>query len=931
MSQSPTLVAIDLETTGLDPQQDAILEIGAVKFKGDRIEDEFQTLINPGRAIPRAITALTGITDAMVLRSPRIADVLPELETFCGEDPIVGHNVRFDLGFLRARKLLRYNEAIDTFPIAAAMLPTAPRYSLGALAKTLGVLLPSAHRALDDTRATAGVYQALYKRALQLPLDTLAEIVNLQQDIDWGANLFFEEALRARSREMGIGRRGRAAFSGEDAPPRRGLPPADEVTPLDARQLAKLLEPQGPFDQHFQGYEYRPEQVKMLTAVARAFSEGKHLMVEAGTGTGKSFAYLIPAAQWAIQNGKRLVISTNTINLQEQLLTKDIPDLAAALKLPLEAALLKGRSNYVCPRRLDNARRHRPRQADEMRVLAKILVWLTLPEAERPAPTLGVGDRGPWLRLSAEDENCTTDTCLTRMKGVCPFFRARRAAEHAHLVVVNHALLLADIATENRVLPAYEYLVLDEAHHLEAATTEGLSFTASARELERTLRDLGGLNSGALGDVLGTLQRTVTPDRYIVLEAEATRIAERAVLAGEHGRNLFEAVSAFLETRRDGRAVSEYGQNERITPQVRGALGWGAVTAAWEQTQPSFDALAKALTRLRTILISLSEDPQLDVDELEEMASRLNLLARFFTDWVENLHGLVQQPDANRIYWAAAEGREGRVSLNAAPLHVGSLVEKHLWSAKESVVMASATMTTAGDFSYIRGRLNAGEAQTLAVGSPFDYQQSTLLYLATDIPEPFQRADYQNALEQGLIDLCLATHGRTLALFTSFAQLKQTATAIRGPLTRAGLEVYDQSDGTSRSALLDNFKTSDGAVLLGTRSFWEGVDVPGDALSVLVIAKLPFDVPDDPIIAARAETFERPFEQFSVPEAVLKFRQGFGRLIRTKTDRGVVAVFDRRIVSKGYGRTFLDSLPRCTVKRGPLAGLAADAKAWLNR
>lgn len=938
MSQ-PTLVALDIETTGLDAQRDAIIEIGAIRFRGDRIEGEFHTLLNPGRSIPRNVVELTGITDAMVARAPRADDKLPELAEFVGDDPVVGHNVRFDLSFLRNGRVLRYNEGVDTYPIASTLMPTATRYNLGALARQLGIVLPATHRALDDTRVTVAVYQALYKQALALPLQTLAEIVNLQQDVDWGANLLFEEALRARSRELA---RGRAVPSASLEPrqPVKGLLPVAEPTPLDADALAQLLEPNGAFAKRFASYEFRPQQVKMLKAVARAFSESRHAMVEAGTGTGKSFAYLVPAAQWAVQNGQRVVVSTNTINLQEQLLHKDVPDVEAALGLGVRAALLKGRNNYLCPRRLDNARRHRPKQADEMRVLAKVLVWLTQnPEetadgepAERPALNLGPGDRAAWGRLSAEDENCTLNTCQTRMQGRCGYFQARRAAEAAHIVIVNHALLLADIAANQLVLPAYQYLVLDEAHHLEAATTEALGFETTRIELDKQLKEMGSPTTGLLGAVLGALREALKPDAYVVVEAETVRAFERGSTAQEAGRAFFDAVGEFLAHRRDGRPISDYGQSERITPAMRGHIAWAAVAQAWEQARPSYDALARALGRVRTYLVELAEDDaEVDNEEVEELAADVHVQVRYYTHLIENLDGLVLKPDANLIYWAEADNRDGRVSLHAAPLHVGALVEKHLWQEKESVVMASATLTTGGSFGYVRGRLNATEIDEVVVGSPFDYGASTLLYLATDIPEPQLRVDYQKAVERGLIDLCSATRGRALVLFTSYAQLKQTANAIRGPLSKAGIDVYDQTNGSSRSALLENFKSSTAGVLLGTRSFWEGVDVPGDALSTLVITRLPFDVPDDPIIAARSETFERPFEQYSVPEAVLKFRQGFGRLIRTQSDRGVVAVFDRRILTKAYGRTFLESLPACTVKRAPLAQLAGEARAWLDR
>jgi DNA polymerase-3 subunit epsilon/ATP-dependent DNA helicase DinG len=257
-------------------------------------------------------------------------------------------------------------------------------------------------------------------------------------------------------------------------------------------------------------------------------------------------------------------------------------------------------------------------------------------------------------------------------------------------------------------------------------------------------------------------------------------------------------------------------------------------------------------------------------------------------------------------------------------------MERHLWYEKTSLVVTSATLSTGGEFDYLKERLNAYDVDELSLGSPFDYETAALLYLVNDIPEPGDRHGHQRALESGLINLCQATGGRTLVLFTAYNQLRETAQAITPILAKAGIAVFEQGQGASRHALLETFRSTEQAVLLGTRAFWEGVDVPGEALSVLVIAKLPFDVPSDPIVAARAETFDDSFYQYSLPEAILSFRQGFGRLIRTQSDRGVVAVFDRRVLTKRYGHFFIDSLPPCTTRVGPLADLPRTAAQWLN-
>ncbi|MCX6039135.1 MAG: exonuclease domain-containing protein [Chloroflexi bacterium] len=341
------IVALDLETTGLDSQTDAIIEIGAVRFEGNRIEDEFTTLINPGRHIPEFITGLTGISDEMVRQAPHIRDALEELAAFIGNAPILGHNIQFDLSFFKKFKLFELNENIDTYELAAVLMPSASRYNLGALGQQLGIPLPATHRALDDARVTAAAFQRLYAQAMEMPIDLLAEIVRHSEPIQWDGAWAFNQALRSRAhtsvqakRVLGEQVRGPLFEAKEEKHKTPPLQVPKEPVPIDPEESASVLEHGGPFSRFFESYEYRPEQVEMLRAVANALSNGHHLMVEAGTGVGKSLAYLVPAALFALQNNTRVVISTNTINLQDQLIKKDIPDLCAALgleQLPLPA------------------------------------------------------------------------------------------------------------------------------------------------------------------------------------------------------------------------------------------------------------------------------------------------------------------------------------------------------------------------------------------------------------------------------------------------------------------------------------------------------------------------------------------------------------------------------------------------------------------
>lgn len=932
----PTIVALDIETTGLDPQKDAILEIGAVRFNGRRIENEWSTLINPGRLIPPFITQITGITNEMVAHAPPLRAVLGELVDFVGDSPILGHNVGFDLAFLRRNKILGYNEVMDTYEMASVLLPNAGRYNLGALAQTLAVPYPpeDIHRALTDARVTQGVFLRLNELAFELPLDVLAEIVRMSEPLEWRGFWAFRYVLQQRSREVARGRpagpsSARLLFGEPGARAFKALQPRVEPCALDADEVAAILEFGGPFSRHFPAFEHRPQQVEMLRAVAEALSKGRHLMVEAGTGVGKSLAYLIPAALWAVKNERRVVISTNTINLQDQLIHKDIPDVRAALGLDFQAAVLKGRSNYLCPRRMENLRRRGPESSDEMRVLAKILVWLqNSSTGDRTEINLnGPVEREVWLRVSAEDEGCSTENCLQRTGGACPFFRAHLAAQSAHLLIVNHALLLADIATGNRVLPDYDYLIVDEAHHLEEATTEALSFRVTQFEIERLIRGLGGTSSGTLGWAMGSMEKVLSSTDLAAFQQLAHGVTDYAFQFDALSRQFFATLNQFLFEQREGKPVGPYAHQERILPATRAQPAWGEVEMAWDEAERALRLLLETLSKVAQ---GVGEAMDELMEEGQDLFAQLSSLYRQLRDIHDHVHALVFEPDPGRVYWIEIQSDGKRLSLHAAPLHIGPLMQRYLWHEKTSVILTSATLTAAGEFDYLRGRLYADDACELALGSPFDYETAALVYVPDDIPEPSDRRNYQYALERSLIQLCKATGGRTLVLFTSYAQLRNTAQAISPILAEAEILVYEQGEGASPHALLETFRSADKAVLLGTRAFWEGVDVPGEALSVLVIAKLPFDVPSDPIVSARSETFEDPFNQYSLPEAILRFRQGFGRLIRTQSDRGVVAILDRRVLTKRYGRLFIESLPTCTVRIGPLAALPRAAAKWLN-
>ena len=698
------------------------------------------------------------------------------------------------------------------------------------------------------------------------------------------------------------------------------LKPTSNPKPLDVEALSAMVEEGGPLEEYLPHYEYRPQQVEMLKAVARAFNEGEHRLIEAGAGIGKSLAYLLPTVHFAVENDRHVVVSTNTINLQDQLFKKDIPDLQEIL--PFEAALLKGRNNYLCLRKFSYLKRRGGLTAPEIGVRAKILVWLpTTMTGDRVELNLLEGEEQVWARLSAE-EPCEPDKCPFLRE--CYFYRARRRAEGAHVIVVNHALLLSDMMAENRALPQYRHLIIDEAHHLEDRATEQLSAEADQRWIYALLEriDSRGKAYAVLNRLSASLKERGAPSTLgREVEGYIEVVRQQVVNSRQSLRTFLEALSLFLAQHRKGN--ERYDERIRLTSALRVQPDWVQVEMAWEPLSQSLARLAEGLRVVHRGLLGLGEEYDDLIFELMERENELHTLR-------QEMEAIIAQPQPGRIYWATIAAGEEQISLHDAPLHVGDILRENLFAPLETLLLTSATLRTGGEFSYIRERLGLEDAEELTLGSPFDYETSTLIFIPTDIPEP-NTPGYVKAANEALFHLCLAVGGKTLALFTSKAHLLEAHKALARPLEERGIQVYGQGIDGSRHRILENFRHQPQSVLLGTRSFWEGIDVMGEALSCLVIARLPFPVPDDPIFAARSEAYEDPFGQYAVPQTVLRFRQGFGRLIRSKTDRGIVVVLDKRVLTKYYGSVFIDSLPQCAIQQGSVEELPRIAAEWIER
>jgi DNA polymerase III epsilon subunit family exonuclease len=1004
---SRSYIALDLEATGMHPERDEVIEIGAVKFRDGQVVDRWESYVRPSQPVPYKVTQLTGIRTSDVARAPKIGEVAPALVRFVGDSPIIGQSVELDMAMLARAGVRLKNVQWDTFELATLLVPEAAVYNLRAVAQKLGVDLEEgqAHRALADAELTMRVFLALRERIEDLPLEVVSEISRSTARSDWPLRLLFQElehekAKTAFSSGLGSSIRSQLASKGHsDAELDVGLlrRPDDGYTyepegigyegkyPIDLTELEAILKPGGAMSQAFEQYEYRPQQVEMAQAVASAFNKGHHLVVEAGTGTGKSVGYLLPAILYALRTGEKVVVSTSTINLQDQLFNKDLPLLHAvlegkgpgirdkgagkkhkgaqedsalstqhsALKLPpFRSSLMKGKRNYICLRRWYQFRRNSPASVDQLRVMVKVMIWLPGTERGDRNELLLLNDENDvWSHLSVSEEGCPLYECRVRQKGLCFFDRAKRQAQAAHVLVVNHSLLLADLAMGGGVLPEYNHLIIDEAHNLEEEATDALGFTVDRRGMMKLLDGLSVAPGGDFrsDDFLTALRAALAAELNKAREGKSkgTKVTHEALRAVDDAISklrpaiekakysaidLFGNLISVLEVYQDEQNV--YDLRQRIIESVRRHPAWGQVEIVWDNLGLQLKQVEEGLLNISNMLGEPDWDsavvpPDAGGATYSDLVIELRNHLTGVHEIRTNANAAVTNPDEGAVYWLEARVKGGDVALKCAPLHVGPLLDRYLFSAKRTVVLTSATLSTDSDFSYICERLGLNSTKELQLSAPFDYQKAALICVPSDMPEPGTQG-YQRHLELMLIEMCKASQGRALVLFTSHSAVRTTYRAIQRPLEDAGIMVLGHNIDGSRKQLLERFKNNPRTVLLGTSSFWEGIDVVGDALSVLAIAKLPFAVPSDPVFAARSEGFDDPFNQYSVPYAILKFKQGFGRLIRSHTDRGVVAVLDRRVLSKRYGQAFLDSLPECTIKRGLTANLPSEVADWLR-
>lgn len=921
------VIVLDTETTGLSFQESKLIEISAARLRGREVVDRFDTFVHPGCPIPEEITKLTSITDADVASAPSAEEAVAALADFVGGCPVIAHNATFDRTFIESvRGGVKVSDIwIDSLALSRIALPRLNSHKLSHLAELFDCSEVS-HRANDDVDALCGVWRILLTALADLPRGLARRLADMHPEVSWSYRPIFSylagedpdasfSLVAARSDIL----RASAPVERADADelPRTDMPTGDEV--------AAEYEPGGLVSRMYETYEPRAEQIQMACEVRDALATDTHRVIEAGTGVGKSVAYLVPLAFAAKRNNITVGVATKSNNLADQLMYHELPRLAREVPGGLSFCALKGYDHYPCLRKLERMSRGTAEikttkdPADTLTAIAVIYAYV----CQSPSGDLdALGIR--WRSVNRADLTTSSRECARRL---CPFFPdrclvhgARRRAARADIVVTNHSLLFRNVAAGGKILPPIRHWVIDEAHSVEREARRQWACTVSADESRALFERLGGERGGVLGQLTTALAASDAMTLYMGLSAKAAASAHRASIAMG---GLFDAVRDVSRVARGG---SYDNVNMWIGPEVRESDIWR--DAFLPPATAAVDALYGLSRNLESLVETIAPDkPEMVVDVADA--------ARRVAEAHASLKLIVDGADERYVYSLQVNRRlrAGGEALTAELLDIGESLAARWLPEMKSVIFTSATLSIAGKFNHFARatgleRLPKGAYRALHLDSSYNFDENMAVVVAGDVPDPRDRDAYLATLEELLVDVHVAMGGSALTLFTNRRDMEDLYARVQPRLAAAGLELACQQRNASARQLRDRFISERSSSLFALKAFWEGFDASGETLRCVVIPKLPFSSPTDPLSCERGLREERAWAQYALPEAVLEVKQAAGRLIRTSTDVGVLVLADSRLVTKGYGKKFLNSLPTSGYQRIESDRVGAYLELW---
>jgi len=924
------VAVVDIETTGYDPDSDRIIEIAAAIMRGPDIVDTFSVLIDPLIAIPLEISKLTGITDEMLVGQSSVESAVSKLVKFVGGRDIVAHNAAFDRSFIErvaGRHALR-GSWLDSLQVVRIALPRLRSHRLADLAAAFGVSPDGpAHRALPDVEALAAVWRIALVGLSDLPSGLLHRLTELAATTPW--------AVRSVLARVAAAEPAGAFFDVKET--RRRRVAADKAEALhDAEEIECICpEPEsvlGEFSHDgiagrmYEGYEARAEQLEMAAAVLEAFGTRTHAAIEAGTGVGKSVAYLVPAALYSLRNRVGVGVATKTNALMDQLVYHELPKLNEALGGGLRYAALKGYDHYPCLRKLERyASELDVADEDRLATISALFAWTAQSSwGDLDAINLHWGRRELRAAVSASQADCTRKRCRF-YPNLCYLHGVRRRATSAHVVVTNHALLFRDVVAQGGILPPIRHWIVDEAHSAESEARKQLTTGASHVELSAVL---GGLMSKGRGGLLDNLRRALRGADSASAVGVIARIEDQVARCSTISDSLFDFVKDLAPLA----GGSEYDFAQLwLNDETRQTGSWGTVSSTG-------GALAKRLESLiadgRELMTMLEE---MGGDFTEGRADLVGLLSRL-AEQHAGLVAVLDGEDEALVYSATLDRRRDRPAekLVAERLDIGEVLVDDLYPRVHSVVFTSATIATGESFEHFAravglDRVAEGSWRSLRLASSYDFERQMAAFVPTDMSLPAERG-YLADLEQLLEDVHVAMGGSVLTLFTNRRDMEHLHAILEPRLERAGIALLCQKRGTSAKRLRDEFLADERLSLFALKSFWEGFDAKGDTLRCVVVPKLPFGRPTDPLAQERERREGRQaWRRYTLPEAVLELKQAAGRLIRSRTDVGCLVIADARVIAKGYGREFISALPVADIEKVPARVAVEEIKKRFGR